>query len=159
MILSHCRDNLKTQQIHVDIQTDATLFGHMEFLAYIQKYIRMAGLLAILGAVLLFPPVSAHAELIHGDTSPHQADHLTDGNCLAGFSHDLEEISQDDVRDVVGADSHDGSGQCCSEMCVATALLEHNSSHNLAVRDSHVSQSFFVLASANLPGFLRPPNP
>ena len=64
-------------EIHLDYQTSSPLFNQMIMFAKAQKYIKMIGFLAILCAVVLFPPASAHAGMGHDDATSLQTEHVS----------------------------------------------------------------------------------
>ena len=123
-----------------------------------QKYIEMLGFLAILCAVILFPPASAHAGMVHSDATSHQTEHSSDNHVSTDLSMDAEHTHHGDLSETSGSHNHDGGSQCCSGMCVSTVLYDFHGFQEKSARENHVALPVFALVSANLRGFLRPPN-
>ncbi len=123
-----------------------------------QKYIKMLGFLAILCAVILFPPVSAHAGMVHSDATSHHAEHSSGEHSSTDHSTAAENTHHDDLSKTSGSHNHDGGSQCCSGMCVSTVLFDFHGFQEKSAAENHVALPVFALASANLRGFLRPPN-
>ncbi|MEJ6709250.1 MAG: hypothetical protein QNK92_10710 [Amylibacter sp.] len=125
----------------------------------VQKYIKMASFLAVLCAVILFPPASAHAGMVHGEATSHQTEHSSGNHGSADHSMDVENTHHDDLNETSGSYNHDGGSQCCSGMCVSTVPYDFHGFQEKIASENHVALPVFELASTNLLGFLRPPNP
>lgn len=121
-------------------------------------YVRMVGLLAIMIAVVFFPPTSAHAGMAHTHSSSDHAVHAVESYAQTEQGHHLGDVDGDNFNIVDTTSDHSDAGQCCSSICVSTAMLE-TSAPKIAVKGgNHVAELVLSLASANVPGFLRPPN-
>lgn len=142
--------------------------------------VQIVGMMAVLVAVTFFPPVSAHAGMVHAGQGDHQtdlmdhadaadmSDHTNSFGTLDHGDHSLEtqatchtdqpDTGQPDTGKTAPTQSHDGGTQCCSVMCFSTIMQEHAQSSNDFMRDDHVSLPIHTLASVDVRGFLRPPN-
>lgn len=137
---------------------EASQFARMNLVNYIQSYTKIVSIIAILAAVILFPPISAHAGMRHLEDSVFQVHQGADKSARVGHSLDMKKASHTDDFGVDRAKPHGGSNQCCSAMCVTTVLLDHSGSLPPQITEEHVSQVFLELKSVSVTGFLRPPN-
>lgn len=127
----------------------------MSFFTAIRYYANIASALAILAAVILFPPNSAHAELRHCENSELQIHQIAE--CV---SHSLKVDKSIQIYELAsdGENPHGSSDGCCSTNCVTTILLNHSRVLNHENDDRHISQTYIELASVSVPVFQRPPN-
>ena len=119
---------------------------------------RMVSLLAVVFAVVSLPPTSAHAGMAHDHSSSDHAVHAIDSDSESEQNHHLSDVTHGDEVTIETASDHGDSGQCCSGICVSSAMLETSTSSDESIRENHVEKLVLKLASANVPGFLRPPN-
>lgn len=142
--------------------------------------VQMIGMMAVLVAVIFFPPVSAHAGMDHAGQGEHQielmdhadaadmSEHTNSFGILDHGDHSLETqaachtdqpaTGQSDTGQPAPSQSHDGGTQCCSVMCFSTIMLELAQTSNEFMRHDHETLAIDTLASVHLRGFLRPPN-
>lgn len=122
------------------------------------RFARMVSLLAVVFAVASLPPTSAHAGMAHDHSPSNHAVHAIDSDSESEQNHHLSDGAHSDGVTVETASDHGDSGQCCSSICVSSAMLETSTSSDGAMRENHVEKLVLKLASANILGFLRPPN-
>ena len=122
------------------------------------RFARMVSVLAVVFAVVSLPPTSSHARMAHDHSASDHGVHAIDSDPESGQNHHLLDVTPGDELTAETASDHGDSGQCCSGICVSSAMLETLTSSDESIRESHVEKLVFKLASANVPGFLRPPN-
>lgn len=121
--------------------------------------IRVLTCLALVFAIVLFPPSAAHAGSSK-DASRHV--HSEKDNSSATHQASHSKATKSGSPTVCGSDSsaersESGSNQCCSSICLTDVLIEVSALRHVQISSSQYIVGFTQLTPVDSNGFLRPP--
>jgi hypothetical protein len=125
----------------------------------ITTLIRVLACLALVFAIVLFPPSAAHAEsskdagrYVHSEKNNSSATHQASHSETTKSGSPTICSSKSSV-----AHSESGSNQCCSGICFTAVLIEVSALRHDQISSSEYIVGFTQMTLVDPNGFLRPP--